>query len=139
MTVSSRILAIDPGDKRIGLAISDPLRKIAGPLAVIEHISRQLDSARIAQFAMDNNVGLIIIGCPTDIDGNIGPQGRKSQKLLNAIQMQIDLPMVLWDESGSSEVAKQLIPFYGRGKSHKPNDDLAAVAILQNYLLSINE
>jgi putative holliday junction resolvase len=134
MERQTRILAIDPGDKRIGLAISDPDQKIASPLQIIVHISRQLDSARIAQIANEHQVGLIIIGYPTDIDGNMGPQGRKSQKLLDALKLQIDLPILLWDETGSSVLADQIKPLYGRRKSQKPVDDLAAVVILQQYL-----
>jgi putative Holliday junction resolvase len=116
------------------LAISDPYQKIASPLEILPHISRHIDCARIAQIALDHHVCMIIIGCVTDIDGNIGPQGRKSQKLLDSLKLQIDLPIFLWDESDTSKIASQLLPFYGRNKRQQHNDDLAATVILQQYL-----
>ncbi len=78
-----RILAVDPGEKRIGLAISDPTETIATPLSVIAHVARKLDAAAILQAARDNDAGLIVIGQSVDDDGQptlagrrCGPDGR---------------------------------------------------------------
>ena len=65
-----RILAVDHGEKRIGLALSDPTATIASPLTVIEHVSRAIDAAQVADLAVQNDVTLIVIGQSFDEDGN---------------------------------------------------------------------
>jgi putative Holliday junction resolvase len=131
-----RVLAVDPGDKRIGLAISDPSQRIANPLVVIKHVSRAADAARIAEIASENNVGLIVIGSPLDSEGNAGPQARKSERLADIIRLQTEISVILWDESGSSqeaEKAQQLLRVK-RKRRREQLDALAATVILQDFL-----
>ncbi len=138
--MNGRILAVDPGDKRIGLAISDPTQTIANPLMVINHVARAVDAAQIAQIAVDHEVTRIIVGCPYDMDGQSGPQARKSERLADAIRTQTDLPVELWDESGSTQEARIARISMGVKRSKRAGhlDDLAATLILQNYLNSTN-
>lgn len=136
--MNGKILAVDPGDRRIGLAISDPTQTIANPLMVINHVARVVDAAQIAQIAADQEVVSIIIGCPFDIDGKSGPQARKSERLAEAVRTQTNLPVTLWDESGSTQeaVAARISMGVKRSKRRGHLDDLAATIILQSYLNS---
>ena len=131
-----RILAVDPGEKRLGIALSDPTGTIAGPLAVLEHVARPVDAATIAQLAAENGAGLIVIGQALDDDNQPTPQSRKAQRLAEAIRAQTGLPVELWDESGSTQAAQQARVALGvsRRKRRGHLDDLAATVILQDYL-----
>ena len=132
----ARILAVDPGEKRIGLAVSDQTGTIANPLGVIMHIGRLLDAARVVDAAIENEAVIIVVGQPLDSDGQIGPQARKSKRLGEAIQEQTNIPVVFWDESGSTQMARnaRFEMGVGRGKRKGHMDELAATVILQSYL-----
>jgi putative holliday junction resolvase len=131
-----RILAVDPGEKRLGIAISDPSGTIANPLTVLAHVSRLLDAATIARLALDNQAGLIVIGQALDEEGQPTPEGRRAERLAEAVQGQTDLPVVLWDESGSTLSARsaRLAMGVSRRKRGGHLDDIAATVILQSYL-----
>ena len=131
-----RVLAVDPGAKRIGIALSDPTATIARPLCVIEHVNMPLDAARIAEIARENEVYRIVVGLPTGGNGEMLPQSRHSQKLAEAITTQSEIPVCLWDEANSTQIALRSridlnVPVSKRGGHH---DALAAVVILQSYL-----
>lgn len=131
-----RILAVDPGDKRIGLALSDPTGAIANPLTVLQHIARAIDAATIASLALEQQAGLIVVGQQIDEEGQPTPQGRKARRLAEAIGQQTQIPVILWDESGSTQAARQARLAMGapRRKRRGHLDDLAAAYILQTYL-----
>ncbi len=135
-----RILAVDPGEKRIGLALSDPTATIANPLTVLHHISRAIDAAQIASLAIEHSVGCILVGVTRDDDGELTPQGRSASRLAAAIRMQTSVPVELWDESGSTQAARQasislgVSPVKRRRQGHGHLDDIAATYILQTYL-----
>lgn len=136
MNEPGRILAVDPGDKRIGLAVSDPTQTIASPLGVVLHVSRVLDAAQIAEKAAEQGAVLIVVGQALDEDGLPSPQGRKSARLAEAIQLQSAIPVILWDESGSTAEARnsRLLMGVPRSKRGGHFDEIAAVVILQSYL-----
>lgn len=131
-----RVLSVDPGDKRLGIAVSDQTGTIANPLTVIKHQSRLIDAALIANLARENNVEIIVIGATYTLDGDLSPQGRKANRLAEVIRTQIDIPIVLWDEGGSTQSARSARVQMGvtRKKRAGHLDDLAAVVILQRYL-----
>jgi putative Holliday junction resolvase len=139
-----RILGVDPGEKRIGLAVSDPTETIASPLAVIAHVSREVDAAAIAQTAASQEARLIVVGQALDADNQPTLQSRRAEHLAEAIRRQCDIPVELWDESGSTQAAQAAQAAMGvsrarrrgkrRGKDHGHLDDLAATYILQTYL-----
>jgi putative Holliday junction resolvase len=135
-----RILAIDPGDKRLGIAISDETATLARPLMIINHVSRQVDAAAIATLAGEHGAEKIIIGQALDDDLQPTPQGRKAQRLARMLESQTSLPVVLWDESGSTQAARRQHILMGgswrqrRQRGHGHLDDLAAVQVLQDYL-----
>ncbi len=131
-----RILAVDPGDKRIGIAISDPGGVIANPWGVIHHVSRVIDAASIATLALSEGVQLIVVGQALDDNNEVGPAGRKAERLAQAIREQCSMPVVLWDESGSTQQARQAGIILDVRRSHRRGhlDHLAATVILQSYL-----
>ena len=100
-----RILAVDHGEKRIGLALSDPTATIASPLKVIEHVSRTIDAAQVANLADENEVGLIVIGQSFDEEGRPNLAGRRAAKFAEALKMQTQTPVELWDKSFSTQDA----------------------------------
>ena len=136
MNELSRILGIDPGEKRLGIAISDPTQTIASPVMVLNHISREENALAIITIAEENHVSLIIIGQALNWDGEISSQGEKSAKLADVIRANGTFPVELWDEYGSTDTARRSrqqmnLP---RSKRQGHHDDIAAVIILQTYL-----
>jgi putative holliday junction resolvase len=131
-----RILAVDPGEERIGLAISDPTGTIANPLGVIRHVSRPVDAATIAQIAAENEARRIVVGHPLDADNHATPQSRRAYRFAAILKQQTSLPVVLWDESGSTQAARESRMAMGVSRQKRSGhlDDIAAVVILQSYL-----
>ncbi|RME90044.1 MAG: Holliday junction resolvase RuvX [Anaerolineae bacterium] len=131
-----RILAVDHGEKRIGIAVSDPTATIASPLTVLEHISRAEDAARVAELARSHEVGLIVVGQSLDDDGRPTRQGRSAARFADALRACVDVPVVLWDEAFSTYEALEARRALGiaRKKRREPVDALAATVILQSYL-----
>lgn len=133
-----RILAVDHGEKHIGLAISDPTATIASPLQVIQHVSRLMDAAQVANLAAENDVGLIVIGQSYDEEGQPNLAGRRAAKFAEALKQQTQTPVTLWDESFSTQDARAARIEMGvsRKKRGGHMDELAAVMILRSYLES---
>ncbi len=135
--MTGRILAVDPGLKRIGLAVSDPMAMFANPLRVIAHVARAVDAALIAEIAAEQNVVLILVGQPLDEEGLAdNPQARHAARLAEAIREQTNIPVRLWDESGSTQAAQAARRAMGVSRKKRAGhlDDLAAAVILQSYL-----
>ncbi len=131
-----RILAIDHGEKRIGVALSDETATIASPLKVIEHVSRVIDAAQVADLAARTNVALIVIGQSFDDEGYPNPAGRRAGRFADELKNQTNIPIELWDESFSTQDARAARIELGvsRKKRAGHQDAFAAVAILQSYL-----
>lgn len=136
MIEKGRILAVDPGEKNIGIAISDILGAFARPLKIIHHLSRLLDAAQIADIAKENNVTLIIIGLPTGGNGEEIPRGRHSKKLAEVIRKQCEISVILWEENNSTKIARNSLIEMNVPVSKRSGhqDDLAAAVILQSFL-----
>ena len=133
-----RILAVDHGEKRIGLALSDPTATLASPLRVIKHVSRLLDAAQVANLAVENEVGLIVIGQSFDEEGNPNLAGRRAAKFADALKEQTKIPIELFDESFSTQDARATRIEMGVSRKKRAGhmDELAAVMILRSYLES---
>ena len=131
-----RILGIDPGEKNIGIAISDPTETLARPLTVITHSSRRKNAEKIIALAEKENGEKIVIGQATDIEGNPNFSGRKAARLAAEIRSISDITVVLWDESYSTQLARQSKLKIGAGKKRRQGhlDEIAAAIILQSYL-----
>lgn len=131
-----RVLAVDPGSKNIGIAISDPTGTIASPLTVIRHVSRAVNANKIVDLAVKQEAQKIVVGQSFDADGQPTFEGRRAARLAAEIRSQTDIPVVLWDESYSTMNAHQAQIDMGtpRRKRKGHLDDLAAAVILQSYL-----
>jgi putative pre-16S rRNA nuclease len=131
-----RVLAVDHGEKYIGLAISDPTGTIASPLKVIHHVSRLMDAAQVADLASENHAALIVVGQSFDEEGKPNLAGRRAAKFAEALKGQTNIPMILWDESFSTQDARAVRIEMGvsRKKRSGHMDELAAVMILRSYL-----
>lgn len=133
-----RIMAIDPGDKRIGLAISDDLEISVNPIGVINHESRKLDAESIVRIAAERKAEKLVIGCALNDNGEPSPTGTKAIRLAEVIRELSEIPVEMIDESHSTNEAIELgvemgVPKNSR-KGHR--DEIAAVIILQRYLNS---
>jgi putative Holliday junction resolvase len=131
-----RILAVDPGSKRIGLAISDPTGTISNPLAVLNHVARLVDAAAVAEIAKTNDVGLIVVGQSLDDDCNPTFEGRRAGRFAQALMTQTGLPVVFWDESFTTRDARAARIAMGVSRKNRLGhlDSLAATVLLQSYL-----
>ena len=130
------ILAVDHGEKYIGLAISDPTATIASPLKVIQHVSRTMDAAQVANLASENEAALIVIGQSFDEEGKPNLAGRRAARFAEALKEQTHLPVILWDEAFSTQDARAARIEMGvsRKKRGGHMDELAALMILRSYL-----
>lgn len=131
-----KILAVDHGEKRIGLAISDLTGTIANPLTVIKHLSRAIDAAQVGTIAAEQEAGLIVIGQSFDEDGQPNLAGRRAARFAEALREQTNLPVELWDESFSTQEARAARIQMGVSRKKRAGhlDQLAATVILQSYL-----
>ncbi len=131
-----RILAIDHGEKRIGLAISDSTGTIANPLKVIEHVSRVIDAAQVADIAMQNQVEFIVVGQSFDVEDKPNLAGRRAARFAEALKVQTQIPIVMWDESFSTQSARSARIEMGVSRKKRAGhlDELAETIILQSYL-----
>jgi len=139
-TALSRILAVDWGRKRIGIAISDPTHRFARPLTVIEHVSRKKDAERILALADENGADEIVVGITYDDENNPTPSGRSVLRLVGVLMENGSLPVRVWNEAGSTKKAVRLqvalnVP---RKKRKGHHDAVAAAIILQDILDSDN-
>ena len=133
-----RILAVDHGEKRIGLALSDPTATLASPLKLIKHVSRILDAAQVAAIAVENEAGLIVIGQSFDEEGTPNLAGRRAAKFAEALREQTNIPVELIDESFSTQDARATRIELGVSRKKRAGhmDELAAVMILRSYIES---
>ena len=136
-----RILAVDPGSKRIGIALSDPTGIIANPLTVLMHVARLADAAAVAELAASHAADRIVIGQSFDEDGNPSFEGRRSMRFAEALRTQTSIPVILWDESFTTQDARLARIQMGVSRKDRSGhlDDLAATVLLQSYLDSLSK
>ena len=136
-----RALGIDFGDKRIGVALSDPLGIIASALTVIERKSDEAALKSIVALAQEHEVECIVVGLPRSLDGSLGPQAQRVQAFVESLMLCTDIPVVTWDERFSTYDAERVLVEAGvkRDKRKRHRDSVAAAFILQGYLDSIKD
>jgi putative holliday junction resolvase len=135
MTVK-RMMSIDPGSKRIGIALSDTSGRFSRPFCILEHSSRKEDAFRIAEIASKNDIVKIIIGISLDENNLPTYSGRSAMRLAEEVQAISKIPIVLWDEYETTNQALELKINLGiKRKNRKGHqDDLAAAILLQSYI-----
>lgn len=134
MTIPGRILGLDIGSKRIGVAISDEMGFIASPVGLV---LRGEGSAReIRQHASRLGAIRLLVGLPVGLSGREGPQAKDVRDFVDSIAEEIDLPVEYWDERLSTSIAeKSLIASGSRREKRKQQvDTVAAAVILQGFL-----
>lgn len=131
-----RILAVDYGHKRIGLALSDESAVLARPLLVLRHVSRVVDAAQVAEMAATHAAGQIVVGVSYDEDGELNTAGHSAARFAEALRQQTALPVSLWDESLTTQDARAARMSMGVGRKKRGGhlDDVAAAVLLQNFL-----
>jgi len=132
----SRILGIDWGEKRIGLALSDPLGIIATGLSTVEKKLGFDLISYIKQLIAEQEIAKIILGFPKNMDGSVGPKGKEVLAFKESLEKAIDIPVILWDERLTTVSAQRSLreAEVKMKKGKKFLDKIAAVLILQNYL-----
>lgn len=133
---SVRILALDVGNKRIGVALSDSAGILAFPLTTIECSSKFEDYQSILALASENSVGTILIGIPLSLDGRHGQQAKQIEQFVNGLVLKSDIPVKTIDERYSTVEAKKLMGTSGAkpSRSRSKVDATAAAVILQAHL-----
>ena len=131
-----KIMGIDYGEARIGVAVSDALGMIATPLDTICERDREIQLEKTASVAKENNVEKIIVGYPKHMDGTIGHRAEYTEAFAMDLSQKTGIPYELWDERLSSTEAHRILEAGGvSGKKRKTKvDKIAAVIILQGYL-----
>lgn len=128
-----RALGLDVGERRLGVALSDPGKKLAFPLTVIHRMGGEEDIEALKHLVRKHEVDEIVIGLPFSLDGNLGPQARRVMEFVEELTRALSLPVILWDERLSTVEASRRLREVGV-KDKAAQDTLAAVIVLQNYL-----
>jgi putative Holliday junction resolvase len=136
VSAATRLLGVDYGSVRIGLAISDPDRKIAFPLATHQRGSREQDAAYFRQAIAEESVGGIVLGLPVHCNGNEGQAAAAVRAFGQWLGELTGLPLVYWDERFTTVEAEAAL--WDAGLTHKQRkqrrDKVAAQMLLQTYL-----
>jgi putative Holliday junction resolvase len=132
------VLGLDVGDRRIGVAVSDPTGLLARPLTVIIRRSNREDAENIRQLAQTNCATQIIVGLPLESDDHIGEQARRTLAFVRFLKKNGTLPVVTWDERFSTREAEQELIAAGVRRSHRRErlDSVAAAVLLEEWLAS---
>jgi putative holliday junction resolvase len=135
-----RLLGLDVGDKRIGVAICDETQTLARPLFTLERASKQEDFARLAALCREHAIEKMIVGLPKTLRGEEGPQAQRVRRYATELQAVLHLPIEFQDERYSSVDAQERLASSSRKLRSKGDIDSAAAAIiLQEYLAAMNK
>ena len=131
-----RILGVDYGRKRIGLAVSDPTHSVAQSLKVLNRKSLPEDIKQIKSIIKRQDVGIIVFGMPKNMDGSLGSMAKEIIGFIEKIKGYIHLPTVTWDERLTTVASERMLiqADVSRKKRKKVIDKVAACVMLQNYL-----
>jgi len=141
VTIPSRILGIDYGARRIGIAVTDPLRIIAKGIAVLENTPGVLDELRrlIEEYAVTE----VVVGMPYTLQGEIGPKAKEVEQFIARLEKELHLQVKRFDERFTSRAAQETMIAMGvrrKKRRIKGNIDMMAAAlILQEYLESVQQ
>jgi putative Holliday junction resolvase len=130
---------VDAGERRIGVAMSDPTRLLASPLTVLDRrngLAPVLDALTV--LARDEGVSHIVVGLPLNADGSEGAQARRAREFARTAERVVGVPTELWDERLSTRAAEDILRAQGRNlkriRARGELDAVAAATILQDYL-----
>ncbi len=131
-----RCMAIDYGDARTGLAVSDLSGTLAGEAWTVEEWNAERLADTVVREAVVRGVGTLVLGYPRNMDGTAGPRAEKSEAMAELLRDRTEIPVVLWDERRTTVDAHRILSEAGKhGKKRKARiDAVAAALILQSYL-----
>lgn len=134
-----RVLALDHGSKRIGVAVSDELKMIAQPLEFIPAEPFADFLARLTQLLAEKQVELILVGMPRNMNGSYGPAALKVEEFVATLRRSVAVPIKTWDERLTSAQANRYLieGNVRRDKRKEKVDQTAAAILLQSYLDSL--
>ena len=132
---SGRVMALDVGDRRSGVAVSDPSGTLATPHSVIHRRSKAEDFATVARLVRELDIERVVVGLPLSLNGEMGPQARRVTRYAQALAEILDVPLAYHDERYSTVTADAMLMESDR-KRRVPIDAAAAAVILQDYLES---
>ena len=134
-----RIMALDYGDQRTGLAVSDLLGMLCGEAWTVTEWNPERLAEQISREAKSREVGTLVLGLPRNMDGSEGPRAEKCRQFKALLEEVCGLPVVLWDERRSSIEAHAILHAAGKKekKHRKTVDAVAASLILEGYLGSL--
>lgn len=134
----TRIMALDPGTKRIGVALSDELGWTAQPLETFERRTLAQDVAHIQRLVQEYAVREIVMGLPIRLNGELGPEAEGVQRFIHQLEQALTVPVVAWDERLTTKSAEELLiqANMSRKKRRGVVDRVAAAILLQSYLHS---
>jgi len=134
--MSGRVLCLDLGEKRIGIALSDTERMLATGRGVYQRQSLDEDLQYLEKLVKEEGISQIVLGLPRNMDGSLGERAQKTIQFKKLLEEKLQLPVVLFDERLTTEEAEQVLlsADVSRKKRKKVIDQLAAVIILQRYL-----
>jgi putative Holliday junction resolvase len=137
--IAMRILALDHGTRRIGVAVSDELKLIATPLEFIPAEPFANFIARLREIIREKEVDLLLVGMPRNMDGSYGPAALKVREFVAALGDKIAMPVKLWDERLTTAQAQKFLIQGGVRRSERKQkvDKTAAAILLQSYLDSL--
>lgn len=133
-------MGLDVGDKRIGVALSDLLGWTAQAYDTIYRSNYEKDMKKIQAIVEQKQVGKIVVGLPKNMNGSLGPQGKKVIKFADQLKKYIGIEILFWDERLTTISAERILidADISRSKRKTVIDKIAATYILQGYLDSIN-
>lgn len=131
-----RLLGLDVGDKRIGIALSDESATLASGLATLQRVGPRKDLKAIAALVREHEAAGVVVGLPRSLDGSLGPQAQKVLQFMDELRPVVKVPVVSWDERFTSAVATQALIEGGVSRRDRKQvvDKVAATLILQSYL-----
>lgn len=131
---TGRLLALDVGERRVGVAMCDEGQLLASPLSIFLRSSRPEDLARVARLVEEQRARGVVIGHPLNADGSAGPQAAQVERFQRRLAASLPVPCLLWDEYGSSQEAAHRLAHAPKRRRQAPLDAEAAAVILQDYL-----
>ena len=135
-----RILALDVGERRVGIALSDPIGIISTPLPCLERTQLESDIRFILDKSCEYDVSRIVVGMPVTLRGKVGFQAKEVESFCESLRCGTDIPIIMWDERYSTVEARKLTDRRPDRKASKISysiDSVAAAVILQAYLESL--
>jgi putative Holliday junction resolvase len=137
---AGRIMGVDYGQRRIGLALSDPTQIVSSSLMTIANRGNNAVVLELRGIVSENSISAIVVGMPLNMNGSVGPRGKEAMDFMNVVSERLQLPVIPWDERWTSVSAQQVLIQSGKSPSRNKDkiDRIAAAILLQAFLDRLN-